>query len=231
MSLRSRYHWYQFGNRLQVFFLGLLLGVVLTGGFFLLKLDHYVKELAQNNVLTGDQSKEQPDETTTGETDKTSPDNTKSHQDKRKVSTDEVIDTTVTDAAIDTGIVIDAGNPGDEIVVRQNELLGQKEVALVNLDGTKALDSIRTKEAGIKEESGKSLTVEFWKSPLNSKGYTMSRNRLVLFGFPAEEDVALYRVDNSMLMKTTAGVFRLENTADFRQMERVTDEALLAKLP
>jgi len=34
-----------------------------------------------------------------------------------------------------------------------------------------------------------------------------------------------------MFMKTAGGVFRLENTADFRQMERVTDEALLAKLP
>src|ERR1044071_9476068 len=146
LSLRSRYRWYQFGNRLQVFFLGLLLGVVLAGGFFLLKLDQYVKEkLAQTNVLMDD-NKDQPDETTADQTDKTSPDKTKTHRDKQNVSTDNVTDTAATDVQSDSGTVSEPENPGDEIVVRQNELLGQKEVPLVNLDGTKAIDSIRSKE-------------------------------------------------------------------------------------
>jgi hypothetical protein len=35
-----------FKDKLQVFFLGLLLGLLLGGGFFLFKLDQYVKELS-----------------------------------------------------------------------------------------------------------------------------------------------------------------------------------------
>lgn len=230
MSLRSRYRLYQFGNRLQVFFLGLLLGIVLSGGFFLLKLDDYVKDFAMNNSLIN-QSKTDDEAETTDNTDATKPVKPKKTTPKETTDDNVAKDTTTVEDYSDTASVPnDAGDNGD-IIVRKNELLGEKVVQLVNLDGTKAIDSIRSKEAGIKEEPGKSLTVEFWQSPLNSKGYTMSRSRLVLFGYSAEEQVSLYRLDNSMFMKIAGGVFRIENTADFRQMERVTDEALLAKLP
>lgn len=230
MSLRSRYRLYQFGNRLQVFFLGLLLGIVLSGGFFLLKLDDYVKDFAMNNSLIN-QSKTDDEAATTDNTDATKPVKPKKTTPKQ-TSGDEIIsDTTTVENNGDTATATSDGGANGDIVVRKNELLGEKVVQLVNLDGTKAIDSIRSKEAGIKEEPGKSLTVEFWQSPLNSKGYTMSRSRLVLFGFSAEEQVSLYRLENSMFMKIAGGVFRIENTADFRQMERVTDEALLAKLP
>jgi hypothetical protein len=230
MSLRSRYRWYQFGNRLQVFLLGLLFGIVLSGGFFLLKLDDYVKDFAMNNPLVN-QDKDEDEaisEDQAGE---------KSVKPKKKntpvtETNDGSVEMTPDSLSADdtTGNVFVSDGDGD-IVVRTNELLGEKVVSLVNLDGTKAIDSIRSKEAGIKEEPGKSVTVEFWQSPLNYKGYTLSRSRLVLFGFTTEENVSLYRLDQAMFMKTSGGVFRLENTADFRQLDRVTDEALLARLP
>jgi hypothetical protein len=232
MSLRTRYRLHQFGNRLQVFFLGLLLGVVLSGGFFLLKLDDYVKDFAMNNPLI---NRDKDDEEPVTE-DATQDD----AQVKPKTNVNNVIDngnqTPVTDSTAvsttdDTASTVSASDPNSEIVVRTNELLGEKVVTLVNLDGIKAIDSIRSKEAGIKEEPGKAVTIEFWQSPLNYKGYTMSRSRLVLFGFNTEESVSLYRLDQTMFMKIAGGVFRLENTADFRQLERVTDEALLERLP
>lgn len=213
-----------------MFLLGLLFGIVLSGGFFLLKLDDYVKDFAMNNPLVN-QDKE-GDETTAED-----PETDKPVKSKKTVTTvtdgTDVDETTTNDslAANDTTGNAFVTDPNGEIVVRTNELLGEKVVSLVNLDGTKTIDSIRSKEAGIKEEPGKSVTVEFWQSPLNYKGYTLSRSRLVLFGFATDENVSLYRMDQVMFMKTSGGVFRLENTADFRQLERVTDESLLARLP
>lgn len=228
MNLRARYRWYQFGNRLQVFFLGLLLGVVLSGGFFLLKLDDYVKDFAMNNSLLNQSKDDEPVENaTTDEPKKTKPKKTKP---KDEAATYAVTDSTDQVISDDTSTVHVVDDGGDDIVVKKNELLGEKQVTLINLDGTKAIDSIRSKEAGIKEDAGKFLMVEFWQSPLNSKGYTMSRNRLILFGFSVDEQVSLYKLDNTMFMRTSGGAFRLESTADFRQLERVTDEALLAKL-
>lgn len=228
MSLRSRYRLHQFGNRLQVFLLGLLFGIVLSGGFFLLKLDDYVKDFAMNNPLVNQDKDE--DEVIAEDEQGDKPERIKKNTDVADVTnTNDVTDSTDEVTTDDTTASADNGN--NEIVVRTNELLGEKVVALVNLDGTKAIDSIRSKEAGIKEDPGKSVTIEFWQSPLNYKGYTLSRSRLVLFGFTTDESVSLYRMDNTLFMKTNGGVFRLENTADFRQLERVTDEALLARLP
>jgi hypothetical protein len=230
MSLRSRYRLHQFGNRLQVFLLGLLFGIVLSGGFFLLKLDDYVKDFAMNNPLVNQDNKED-EETATGN--QTTDKQVKPKKNNTTVVADEndVIDENDSLLSDDTTGNVFVTDPNGEIVVRTNELLGEKVVSLVNLDGTKAIDSIRSKEAGIKEDPGKSVTVEFWQSPLNYKGYTLSRSRLVLFGFNTDESVSLYRMDQAMFMKTNGGVFRLENTADFRQLERVTDESLLARLP
>lgn len=229
MSLRTRYRLHQFGNRLQVFFLGLLLGIVLSGGFFLLKLDDYVKDFAMNNPLVSHDKDDEP------VTEDQSQDDEQVKPKKNVNVTDDGDETDVADSsavsASDDSTGTSVSDPNAEIVVRTNELLGEKVVALVNLDGLKAIDSIRSKEAGIKEEPGKSVTIEFWQSPLNYKGYTLSRSRLVLFGFNTEESVSLYRLDQTMFLKIAGGVFRLENTADFRQLERVTDESLLARLP
>lgn len=228
MSLRSRYRLYHFGNRLQVFFLGFLLGIVMGGGFFLLKLDGVVKGLALEKTFTdpGQDAENEKDVTDANEK-KTSP-----KKDRKNAElTTENISSDSTSSGSDTATSLVASTDGDEIVVRKDELLLEKVVNLVNLDGSNALDSIRSKEAGIREEPGKSVTIEFWQSPLNYRGYKLTRSRLVLFGIDAQEQLSLYRLDNTMFMKTAGGVFRLENTADFRQMERVTDEALLAKLP
>jgi hypothetical protein len=229
MSLRSRYRWYQFGNRLQVFLLGLLFGIVLSGGFFLLKLDDYVKDFAMNNPLVN-QDEKADDETTVEDQSSEKSVKPKKNNDVTTNSGETVTDGSDSLGSDDTTGNVFVSDGNGEIVVRTNELLGEKVISLVNLDGIKAIDSIRSKEAGIKEEPGKSVNVEFWQSPLNYKGYTLSRSRLVLFGFTTDESLTLYRLEQSMFMKTSGGVFRLENTADFRQLERVTDEALLAKL-
>jgi len=228
MSLRSRYRLYHFGNRLQVFFLGFLLGIVMGGGFFLLKLDGVVKGLALEKTFTDPvQDAEDEKNSTDGNDKKTTPKKEKKNAEITAVNSS--TDSTYSEGDTTSGVI--ASNDGDDIVVRKDELLGEKVVSLMNLDGTNVLDSISSKEAGIREEPGKSVTIEFWQSPLNYRGYKLTRSRLVLFGIDAQEQLSLYRLDNIMFMKTAGGVFRLENTADFRQMERVTDEALLAKLP
>lgn len=229
MSLRSRYRLYHFGNRLQVFFLGFLLGIVMGGGFFLLKLDGVVKELGLEKTFTDqgqeqDGSEEDPSKTNP----KTTPKKDKKQNGQNVAISDSADYAMNGDTSLPSVFNTDGG---DEIVVRKDELLSEKVVSLVNLDGTNLIDSIRSKEAGIREEPGRSITIEFWQSPLNYRGYKLSRNRLVLFGFDQEEQVSLYRLESSVFMKSNSGVFRLENTADFRQFERVTDEALLAKLP
>lgn len=228
MSLRNRYRLYQFGNRLQVFLLGLLLGVILAGGFFLLKVDQYIKELAVVKSFT---EPDKAEETIEDETGKVKTDNKKKSKsqttDKVTQESDLKSDSVGGDSTLPA---VFQTSDGDEIVVKKEQLLGERVVSLINLDGGNAIDSIRSKEAGINEVPGKSLTVEFWQSPLNYRGYKLTRNRLVLFGFASEDPVSLFRLENNTYLSSNNGVFRLETTSDFRQLERVTDETVLNRL-
>jgi hypothetical protein len=228
MSLRNRYRLYQFGNRLQVFLLGLLLGVILAGGFFLLKVDQYIKELAVVKSFT---DSDKTEESAADESDKVKSDNKKKTKSR---STDNVAQESNSKSdslgGDSTLPAVFQTSDGDEIVVKKEQLLGERVVSLINLDGGNAIDSIRSKEAGINEVPGKSLTVEFWQSPLNYRGYKLTRNRLVLFGFASEDPVSLFRLENNTYLTSNNGVFRLETTSDFRQLERVTDETVLNRL-
>ncbi|MCK6640021.1 MAG: hypothetical protein L6Q81_08040 [Bacteroidia bacterium] len=228
MSLRNRYRLHQFGNRLQVFLLGLLLGVILAGGFFLLKVDQYIKELAVVKSFT---EPDKAEETIEDETGKVKTDNKKKSKsqttDKVTQESDFNSDSLGGDSTLPA---VFQTSDGDEIVVKKEQLLGERVVSLINLDGGNAIDSIRSKEAGINEVPGKSLTVEFWQSPLNYRGYKLTRNRLVLFGFASEDPVSLFRLENNTYLSSNNGVFRLETTSDFRQLERVTDETVLNRL-
>ena len=74
------------------------------------------------------------------------------------------------------------------------------------------------------------VQIEFWQSPLNYRGYKMSKGKLVLFGAEPTEELTLYKMEEVVYMKNKTGVFRLDLSSDFRQAERINDATLLARL-
>lgn len=74
------------------------------------------------------------------------------------------------------------------------------------------------------------FSVEFWKSPINYKGYKMGRGKIVLFGIYQSNDVSLVSIGNSVFLKNQELYFRLEPTEVFCNLNPVTDKNLLAQL-
>lgn len=233
MNVRSRFRLALVRDKLQVFFLGLLLGLVIGGGFFLLKLDHYVQQMGIYKTLTKSDDTNSIRDTENDQSTASAPEKKSI---KRKSSptdsTPDILGDTLADSDSDLiGSYNEGGPAGDEIVVRKDELIAQVGLSLRNLDTPAPVaDSLARKEAGVRDEPPRIITVEYWKSPLNYKGYKLTRSRLVLFGLTQEDQVALYKFDNSIFLKSTTGVFRLEPSSDFRQMERITDEAVIGRL-
>lgn len=215
-------------DKLQVFFLGLLLGLVLGGGFFLLKLDEYVQKMEFYKSLTS-KDPEAPAEkskTKTGGREKSSRKTEKTASSNPSSGTVNETDSTATTDGTERG-----GPAGDEdIDLRTREMIGQAVLPLRNLDQASATDSVMRKEAGVHEENPRNITVEYWRSPLNSKYYTLTRSRLVLFGFTPEDKIQLSKIDNQIYMKTPIGVFRLEPTSKDKPYERVSDESVLSRI-
>jgi hypothetical protein len=195
----------------------------LGGGFFVLKLDQYVKELSFYKSLTEKDPKTAmvtPDDETPAE--ETKPKKVKKET-VRSDSSDATSSNLQSDA--DTALpVVYTGNTNSEIVVRKDEQLASKTYSIINVDAKK-VDS-----AGAKEPPAASLAVEFWKSPLNYHGYKYIRNKLVLFGYGDQDLVSVFKVDNTTVLKCLTGVFRIEPTTEFHQLERITDENTLAKI-
>jgi hypothetical protein len=119
-----------------------------------------------------------------------------------------------------------------DINIATDELLSVKNIKIIRIgDSFSAKDSLSAKLASI--EAGKNSDlyfVEFWKTPLNSKGYRFSKNKIMLYGFVDYSDVLLYQLENAYYLKASGQVYNLVYGGDFKQLERVFDSDLLAKL-
>ena len=86
--------------------------------------------------------------------------------------------------------------------------------------------------SGIKntKKSSSTIRVEFWQSPINYKGYKMTKNKVVLFGINAGDVIKLFLLEDNIFIKHNQNYYKLYFTDDFKQFEKVTDLSIIAKL-
>ncbi|MGZ3920967.1 MAG: hypothetical protein ACXVC7_11760, partial [Bacteroidia bacterium] len=119
---------------------------------------------------------------------------------------------------------------GSELNVATDELLAVKNVKVINIGKSFTQDTLAEKNAGVENNYSNLYFVEFWRTPLNSKGYRFSKNKIMLYGFMDYTNVSLYQLDNEYYIKCTDQVYKLQFGGDFKQLERVVDSDLLAKI-
>jgi hypothetical protein len=116
-----------------------------------------------------------------------------------------------------------------ELTVAKEELLTVKNVKVIRINDAPA-DTTAAKAAGLETNTSNIYFIEFWKTPLNSKGYRFTKNKIMLYGFMDYTNVSLYQLDNEFYIKCTDQVYKLAFGSDFKQLERVVDTDLLAKI-
>ena len=130
--------------------------------------------------------------------------------------------------------------PQEEFVIRKDELLFTKEVNLIekspaSSSSTLALSTAEklNPEAGLPEENSKpnkNFQIEFWKSPINYKGYKMARNKIILFGIEEPDGVKLYKLDENIYLEYEQNIYKLESTYDFQSFLKIKDVVILSQL-
>ena len=114
----------------------------------------------------------------------------------------------------------------EEIVVRRDELVSVINVSLVQLTPTSKTDSLLTLFQGENPSSNPQIRVEFWRSPVNFRGYKFIRNTLVTFGLDAQEQVKIY-LDGGFFYLQSAGVtYRLSQTDRFMPFSLIAEESI-----
>jgi len=117
-----------------------------------------------------------------------------------------------------------------ELNIAKDELLSVKSIKVIRIGSKESNDTLAQKLAKVEENTNDLYFIEFWKTPLNAKGYRFTKNKILLYGFMDYTNVLLYELDNSFYIKSADQVYRIFYDADFKPLERVLDSDLLAKI-
>jgi hypothetical protein len=92
-----------------------------------------------------------------------------------------------------------------------------------------SLDSVLLDDRSGKKNAHLAL-VEFWKSPINYKGYKWDTRKLVLFGFETARVLRIRYLDGDHYLLSDNDAYKLEISSGFRPMIYVESSELLSKL-
>ncbi|MFO8054124.1 MAG: hypothetical protein R6U19_03055 [Bacteroidales bacterium] len=112
----------------------------------------------------------------------------------------------------------------EQIIVRKDKLLAAKSYHIHSgkekdtEQDKKNIDSLLIDDKYSKNGSRDSLLVEFWKSPINYKGYRRIKNRLILFGISRDDSIKIYQNKDGLFFRFKGKDFPLNETNEFRSI-------------
>jgi len=117
----------------------------------------------------------------------------------------------------------------DEIIVKRDELIEVRDLKLILLDKSQSKNKSDSLLKVFQGNTSNSLEyrIEFWKSPINYKGFKFIRNVIVAFGLDNAEPSKLFFWDDKFYLKHGSIVYKLFITEKFESFSRVTDENTL----
>jgi hypothetical protein len=140
-----------------------------------------------------------------------------------------------TNDRIDSTVIVQSQD--SNIVVMTNQLVSVKTLPLKNIDSVmvnksnERSDSVIASMSNIDEEKDPAYyRIEFWESPLNFKGYKMSKGKIVLYGINSTTPFRLVKWDDSYYLLSSQNVFKVAYTDDYKPFERVIDKTVLKKI-
>ncbi len=208
----------RFSRKIPTFVFGLSIGLLVGVGFFVFKINdlfNKMKDSAKSQITVVEQAVKTEN---------------KEDEEKRKNKERFKINLGKGDK-VNYSEVDSLIRDNSEVNVATEELLSVKNVKIIHINPAgEQNDSLASEIAGVKENTSDLYFIEFWKTPLNSKGYRFSKNKVLLYGFLDYSNVSLYELDNSYYIKSSDQVYKLFYGADFKSLERVVDSGLLAKI-
>ncbi len=205
-------------RKIPTFIFGVSIGLIVGVGFFVFKINDLfdkLKESAREQITVI----EQPVKNVDGEKEEK-----KKNHERFKIDFGKT--QKINYKEVDSLIKLDS-----EISVAKDELLSVKNIKAIKIGDTQVeSDTLAAKLANVEENTSDMFFVEFWRTPLNSKGYRFSKNKIMLYGFVDYTNVILYELDSSFYIKCSDQVYKLFYGGDFKQLERVVDTDLLARI-
>ena len=123
-----------------------------------------------------------------------------------------------------------------DIKVKQDKLIYSKTfnvpgIEMFTADNPNMLDSLLTDNKTTVQDKNKNLLrVEFWKSPINYKGYKTGVNKVVLFGVDQYDMVSFKWVNKNLYMKYITDYYQIDKTVEFKSLAPINNAQLISQL-
>lgn len=216
----------QFRQKVPVFIFGVSVGLLAGCLFFLFKLDTYIRNF---NLSLLNQKQNISEQVITPK--KEEGNNESKDKNTYKAKTEVKKEGNIPSknvSLISMNDITDSSYVNSEnYQVLKEELISVKNLYVKTLtpeEKTSSADSLAASLAGVtnppKEEF---FMIEFWKTPLNSKGYKMTRSRLLIYGYPEKTDLALVKRDDNYYLRNNKMIYRLSYSSEFKPMERSSE--------
>ena len=203
-------------RKIPTFVFGLSIGLLVGIGFFVLKINdlfNKLKESASEKITVIEKTVNTTDE-----------DETTKNNNRFKINFKK--STKINYSEVDSLIKEDSG-----INIASDELLTVKNIKIIQIgEFIPSKDSSDIQKTRLDDTNSDLYFVEFWKTPLNSKGYRFTKNKIMLYGFDDFSNLTLYEIDHSFYIKSSDQVYKLLYSSEFKQLDRVLDSELLAKI-
>lgn len=123
----------------------------------------------------------------------------------------------------------------DDIVVQREQLVNRSVLNIIPIEVEDTVlttqdDTLIQKQSSIKPVKKTAITVEYWQSPLNSKGYKMANNKLLLFGVDVDEAHKIYELQDSLYFKHFNNFYSVEPSFELMKLKPVTSKSILLQL-
>ena len=124
----------------------------------------------------------------------------------------------------------------ENIIVKQDQLLISAALPVEDKSEMKEKDESMTSSAVEKlnpaadlpeeEKHASSFQVEFWVSPINYRGYKMSKNKIILFGIEEPDAVKLYRTNDGIYMTYLKEFYHLYESLEFVSYQKLKESEI-----
>lgn len=131
---------------------------------------------------------------------------------------------------------INSYNTASGIEVKKDKLIYAKTfkvpgITIFDGDNPDKLDTLLTDYKGSLQDKTKNIIkVEFWKSPINYKGFKTGVNKIILFGIDQFDMVSFKSMNNTLYMKYMSDFYQLYKTNGFEKLVPVSNQQVLSQL-
>lgn len=111
--------------------------------------------------------------------------------------------------------------------IRKDELLATETYPITFLDAPENKDTLVKEMLGIRENLPKEMNVQFWRSPLNYRGYKLSRNTLIVYGLSEQLTYNIYYRNQTYYLANEGEFYKISETTTFKSFEEANRAIVL----